>query len=111
MLSILIAAMFDRWQDANQRLAQYAILEEVKMSKLPSQPNFVIFLTDDQGYGDLSCMGGTDFKTPHLDRMAAEGARLTDWYSNSPVCSPSRLACEIVWVSQSTIITTLPANG
>ena len=64
MLSILIAAMFDRWQDANQRLDQYAILEEVKMSKLPSQPNFVIFLTDDQGYGDLSCMGGTDFKTP-----------------------------------------------
>ena len=54
------------------------------------QPNFIIFLTDDQGYGDLSCMGATDFKTPHLDRMAAEGARFTDWYSNSPVCSPSR---------------------
>ena len=35
-------------------------------------------------------MGATDFKTPHLDRMAAEGARFTDWYSNSPVCSPSR---------------------
>ncbi len=34
------------------------------------QPNFIIFLTDDQGYGDLSCMGATDFKTPHLDRMA-----------------------------------------
>ena len=56
------------------------------------QPNFIIFLTDDQGYGDLSCMGATDFKTPHLDRMAAEGARFTDWYSNSPVCSPSRAA-------------------
>ena len=54
------------------------------------QSNFIIFLTDDQGYGDLSCMGATDFKTPHLDRMAAEGARFTDWYSNSPVCSPSR---------------------
>ena len=56
------------------------------------QPNFIIFLTDDQGYGDLSCMGATDFKTPHLDRMAADGARFTDWYSNSPVCSPSRAA-------------------
>ena len=55
-----------------------------------SQPNFIVFLTDDQGYGDLSCMGATDFCTPHLDRMAASGVRFTDWYSNSPVCSPSR---------------------
>lgn len=54
------------------------------------QTNFIIFLTDDQGYGDLSCMGATDFKTPHIDRMASEGIRSTDWYSNSPVCSPSR---------------------
>ena len=57
-----------------------------------SQPNFIIFLTDDQGYGDLSCMGATDFRTPHLDRLAKEGARFTSWYSNSPVCSPSRAA-------------------
>jgi arylsulfatase A-like enzyme len=55
-------------------------------------PNFLIFLTDDQGYGDLSCMGATDFRTPHLDRLAREGARFTSWYSNSPVCSPSRAA-------------------
>ena len=53
-------------------------------------PNFIVFLTDDQGYGDLSCMGATDFCTPHLDRLAREGVRFTDWYSNSPVCSPSR---------------------
>jgi arylsulfatase A-like enzyme len=55
-------------------------------------PNFVVLLTDDQGYGDLSCMGATDFKTPHLDGLAASGARFTNWYSNSPVCSPSRAA-------------------
>ncbi|HOX38634.1 MAG TPA: sulfatase-like hydrolase/transferase [Candidatus Brocadiia bacterium] len=55
-----------------------------------SKPNFIIFLTDDQGYGDLSCMGATDFSTPNLDRVAASGCRFTDWYSNSPVCSPSR---------------------
>jgi arylsulfatase A-like enzyme len=54
--------------------------------------NFIVFLTDDQGYGDLSCMGCDDFRTPHLDRMARDGARFTDWYSNSPVCSPSRAA-------------------
>jgi arylsulfatase A-like enzyme len=55
-------------------------------------PNFIVFLTDDQGYGDLSCMGASDFRTPHLDRLARQGARFTDWYSNSPVCSPSRAA-------------------
>ncbi len=55
-----------------------------------TRPNFIVFYTDDQGYGDLSCMGATDFKTPHLDRLAAEGVRFTNWYSNSPVCSPSR---------------------
>ncbi len=55
-------------------------------------PNFIIFLTDDQGYGDLSCMGNTDFQTPHLDRLAASGARFTSFYANAPVCSPSRAA-------------------
>ena len=55
-----------------------------------TQPNFIIFMTDDQGYGDLSCMGATDFATPNLDRLAASGVRFTNWYANSPVCSPSR---------------------
>lgn len=55
-----------------------------------SRPNFIVFLTDDQGYGDLSCMGAPDVRTPNIDRLAAEGARFTQWYSNSPVCSPSR---------------------
>ena len=55
-----------------------------------SKPNIVIYFTDDQGYGDLSCMGATDFSTPVLDKMANQGVRFTDWYSNSPVCSPSR---------------------
>lgn len=54
------------------------------------KPNFIIFLTDDQGYGDLSCMGSKDLKTPHLDALAASGVRFTEYYSNSPVCSPSR---------------------
>lgn len=57
-----------------------------------AQPNIVVFLTDDQGYGDLSCMGATDFRTPNLDRLAQDGVRFTDWYSNSPVCSPARAA-------------------
>lgn len=55
-----------------------------------ARPNILVFITDDQGYGDLSCMGATDFRTPNLDRLAADGVRFTSWYSNSPVCSPSR---------------------
>lgn len=57
-----------------------------------AKPNFIVFLTDDQGYGDLSCMGSADLTTPHLDALAAGGARCTSWYSNSPVCSPARAA-------------------
>ena len=54
------------------------------------RPNFIVIMTDDQGYGDLSCMGNTDFCTPNIDALAANGARFTNWYSNSPVCSPPR---------------------
>lgn len=53
-------------------------------------PNIIMIMTDDQGYGDLSCMGATDFVTPNLDRMAREGSRFSCMYANSPVCSPSR---------------------
>src|SRR5262245_15627500 len=55
------------------------------------QPNVVMILADDLGYGDLSCYGSA-INTPNLDRMAAEGARFTHFYSASPVCSPSRAA-------------------
>lgn len=59
---------------------------------IATRPNIVIFMTDDQGYGDLSCMGATDFRTPQLDRLAESGVRFTNWYAASPVCSPSRAA-------------------
>lgn len=54
------------------------------------RPNVIIFYCDDLGYGDLGCYGSDAMKTPHLDRLAGEGVRFTNWYSNSPVCSPSR---------------------
>lgn len=57
---------------------------------LAGRPNVVVFVADDLGYGDLSCMGSEDIRTPHLDSLASDGALLTDWYANSPVCSPSR---------------------
>jgi arylsulfatase A-like enzyme len=54
------------------------------------RPNFIVIYTDDQGIGDMGCYGAAELRTPHMDRIAAEGVRFTDWYSNSPVCSPSR---------------------
>jgi arylsulfatase A len=55
-------------------------------------PNIVLIVTDDQGYGDLSCSGHPTIRTPRLDALAAEGRRLTQFYVASPVCSPSRAA-------------------
>ena len=53
-------------------------------------PNIVFLLADDMGYGDLGCFGSPVIKSPHLDRLAAQGVRLTDCYAASPNCSPAR---------------------
>jgi arylsulfatase A-like enzyme len=54
--------------------------------------NFIFILADDLGYADLGCYGGRSPVSPHLDRLAAQGLRFTQGYSNSPVCSPTRFA-------------------
>jgi arylsulfatase A-like enzyme len=56
------------------------------------RPNVIFILCDNLGYGDIGCFGNRVHRTPHLDRMAAEGVRLTHHYSASGVCSPSRAA-------------------
>jgi len=58
----------------------------------PRRPNIIFMLADDLGYGDLACYGGPDIKSPHIDRLAREGARFTDAYASSPLCSPTRAA-------------------
>ena len=54
------------------------------------RPNIVIILADDLGFGDLACYGSPKMKTPHLDRMAAEGAKLTHFNCPMPYCAPTR---------------------
>jgi hypothetical protein len=48
------------------------------------KPNVIFILVDDMGYGDLGCYGATDIRTPNIDRLAREGVKLTDSYSNGP---------------------------
>jgi hypothetical protein len=56
------------------------------------KPNIIFILADDLGYGDVGCYGAKGFKTPNLDRMAAEGTRFTSFYTACSVCSGSRAA-------------------
>ena len=57
-----------------------------------ARPNIVLILADDLGYGDTGCYGATKIRTPAIDRLAAEGMRLTDAYAPGPVCCPTRYA-------------------
>jgi arylsulfatase A-like enzyme len=55
-----------------------------------AKPNFIVIMADDVGYGDLSCYGATRVKTPHLDKLAAEGIRFTSGYCSASTCTPTR---------------------
>jgi arylsulfatase A-like enzyme len=57
-----------------------------------SKPNVIVILTDDQGAADAGCYGSQDLKTPHIDALASQGVRFSQFYSGAPVCSPSRAA-------------------
>ncbi len=56
----------------------------------PEKPNILLILTDDQGYHDVSYYGTKDIRTPHIDALRADGMRLDNFYTNSPVCAPTR---------------------
>ncbi len=61
-------------------------------STVDERPSFVVILADDLGYADIAAYGSQRNDTPHLDRMAAEGLRFTDFHSNGPMCTPTRAA-------------------
>lgn len=68
----------------------FTLLSATLPAAASTQPNVLLILADDLGWGDLSCYGGKLAATPHLDRMAKEGVRFTQFYVASPICSPSR---------------------
>ena len=65
-------------------------------ARMPAQstsadrPNVVLIMTDDAGYGDFGVYGASDIKTPHIDSLARDGAKLTDFYANGATCTPTR---------------------
>ena len=66
------------------------ILLAASTAQAADQPNIVLIFADDMGYGDLGCFGHPTIATPNLDRMAAEGMKLTQFHVASSVCTPSR---------------------
>lgn len=77
------------------------VARELKVQRSPiekivavssGKPNVITVFIDDMGWSDLSCFGGERVKTEHIDQLAAEGIRFTNFYVNSPICSPSRVA-------------------
>ena len=79
------------------RVAVAAVAASLWVAPLPAQappaasrPNVVLIITDDVGYGDIGSYGAKDIKTPNIDSLARDGVRLTDFYANGPLCSPTR---------------------
>ena len=59
-------------------------------AKAPKPPNIVLVMADDLGWKELGCYGQQKIRTPHIDKMAAEGMRFTQFYTGAPVCGPAR---------------------
>lgn len=66
--------------------------KNIEMTKAPGKPNIIVILADDLGYAGLSCFGGQGIATPELDKLARNGVICTNFYANSTVCSPTRVA-------------------
>ncbi|MDP7276011.1 MAG: sulfatase-like hydrolase/transferase [Planctomycetaceae bacterium] len=74
-------------------LLWWPILATATASTLAAPPNVILVMADDQGWGDTGYNGHSHLKTPHLDRLAADGLVFRRWYAGAPVCSPTRGSC------------------
>ena len=68
------------------------LLPYLSLYAVAERPNIILVFIDDMGWGDFSCFGNEAAKTPHINRLAKEGLRFDQFYVNSPICSPSRVA-------------------
>ncbi len=68
------------------------IVQAVESESSRQKPNVLLVFIDDMGWGDFSCFGNSEIRTPNIDAVAAEGIRFEQFYVNSPICSPSRVA-------------------
>ena len=64
----------------------------LQVQAFAQQPNVIYIMTDDMGYGDLSCYGQKNYTTPNLDKLASQGIKFTNAYAAAPVCTPTRVA-------------------
>ena len=95
MLRIIMKQILAAWLVLVTFMSGLCILQaqtESQVGAAKAQPNFVIFLADDMGWGDSATYGNPLIKTPNMDRLAAEGVKFTQCYSACGVCSPSRSA-------------------
>jgi arylsulfatase A len=76
----------------NLRFLLLAVVIGTVAAAADRPPNFIVIYADDLGYGDLGVYGHPSIRTPNIDRMAAEGVRMTEFYSAAPTCSPARAA-------------------
>jgi uncharacterized sulfatase len=79
-------------------------------SKPESKPNVILIFIDDMGWADFSCFGNTDAQTPNIDKLASEGISFEQFYVNSPICSPSRVAISTGTYPQRWLITSYLAH-
>ncbi len=68
----------------------FAALFSLTLASAHANPNVIVIIADDLGYGDLSCYGATAFKTPNIDRLAEGGQRFTSGYCTASTCTPTR---------------------
>ena len=71
-------------------LAVVCAVSAANAAAAPRRPNIIVIMADDLGYGDVSCYGTRSLKTPHIDRLAAEGLRFTSGYCSASTCTPTR---------------------
>lgn len=73
-------------------LSFLSVIHSISLDAKDKHPNILFIFIDDMGYGDLGCYGNDEVHTPNIDQLAAEGIRISQFYVNSPICSPSRTA-------------------